>query len=102
MSWPLAVSRATSAETAALGSGATLVSPGNYECSSICDLPDITRLIPHLEKLHERLADAVVENLPYDEFITRYDRPTTLFCLDPPYYGSENDYGRWMFDRSDF
>jgi DNA adenine methylase len=63
---------------------------------------DITRLIPHLEELHERLAGVVVENLPYEEFITRYDRPTTLFYLDPPYYGSEKDYGRGMFERSDF
>ena len=63
---------------------------------------DITRLIPHLEELHERLAAVVIENLPYDEFLTRYDRPTTLFYLDPPYFGSENDYGRGMFDRSNF
>jgi DNA adenine methylase len=63
---------------------------------------DITRLIPHLEELHERLAAVVIENLPYDEFLTRYDRPTTLFYLDPPYYGSENDYGRGMFEKSDF
>ncbi len=63
---------------------------------------DITRLIPHLEEMHERLRGVVVENLAYDEFLTRYDRPTTLFYLDPPYYGSENDYGRGMFERSDF
>ena len=63
---------------------------------------DITRLIPQLEEMHERLAGVVVENLRYDEFLVRYDRPTTLFYLDPPYYGSENDYGRGMFERSDF
>ncbi|MBU2090414.1 MAG: DNA adenine methylase, partial [Alphaproteobacteria bacterium] len=29
------------------------------------------------------------------------DRPGTLFYLDPPYYGSEGDYGP-IFDRSQF
>ena len=63
---------------------------------------DTTRLIPDLEEMHERLAGVVVENLAYGDFIRRYDRPTTLFYLDPPYYGSEKDYGRGMFERSDF
>jgi hypothetical protein len=35
----------------------------------------------------------VIEHLPWSDFITRYDRPGTLFYLDPPYYGSEGDYG---------
>ena len=26
----------------------------------------------------------------------------TLFYLGPPYFGNENDYGRGMFDRSQF
>lgn len=25
-----------------------------------------------------------------------------LFYLDPPYFGNENDYGKAMFDRSQF
>ena len=32
---------------------------------------------------------------------TRYDRPATLFYLDPPYYGCEDDYGP-LFTREDF
>ena len=33
---------------------------------------------------------------------TRYDRPTTLFYLDPPYWGSESDYGTGLFAPADF
>ncbi|TAN72316.1 MAG: DNA adenine methylase [Magnetospirillum sp.] len=63
---------------------------------------DVTRLGPLLEELHCRLAGVVIECLPYGEFITRYDRPETLFYLDPPYWGSERDYGRHLFERADF
>ncbi len=63
---------------------------------------DITRLVPDLQELHERLAGVDIENLPYQDFIERYDRPTTLFYLDPPYYGCERDYGAGVFDRADF
>jgi DNA adenine methylase len=27
-----------------------------------------------------------IECLPYEEVLDRYDRPTSLFYLDPPYY----------------
>jgi len=32
-------------------------------------------------------------------FIPRYDRPFTLFYIDPPYWGHEADYGRDLFAR---
>jgi DNA adenine methylase len=57
---------------------------------------------PLLEAAHERLTGVVIEHLPWSDFITRYDRPGTLFYLDPPYYGSEGDYGAPLFDRSQF
>jgi DNA adenine methylase len=63
---------------------------------------DITRLVPELEDLHARLAGVVIEQLPFDQFIARYDRPTTLFYLDPPYFGSEREYGKELFSRADF
>jgi len=40
-----------------------------------------------LEEAHERLTRTQIENLPYEEVLRRYDRPTTLSYLDPPYYG---------------
>ncbi|MGD9768231.1 MAG: DNA adenine methylase [Pseudolabrys sp.] len=63
---------------------------------------NITKLVPMLEDLHERLAGVVIECLRWQDFVARYDRPATLFFLDPPYYGSEGDYGRAMFDRTEF
>ena len=63
---------------------------------------DITRLASLLEDVHERLAGVVVERLPYAELIARYDRADTLFYLDPPYWGCEDDYGRQLFERADF
>ena len=63
---------------------------------------DITKLVPMLEDVHSRLAGVTIERLPYAEFIRRYDRPETLFFLDPPYWGSETDYGDGLFSRADF
>lgn len=63
---------------------------------------DVTKLAPMLEAAWERLATVVIEKLPWEEFIARYDRPGTLFYLDPPYFGSEGDYGAGLFDRSQF
>lgn len=39
-----------------------------------------------IEETHRRLARAQIECLPYERVLTRYDRPETLFYLDPPYY----------------
>lgn len=63
---------------------------------------DVTKLEPMLADLHERLAGVTIERLPYGEFITRYDKPETLFYLDPPYWGCETDYGPGVFARADF
>lgn len=63
---------------------------------------DITKLIPALEDLHDRLAGVTIECLNFPDFIARYDRPHTLFYLDPPYYGCEGDYGKHLFARTDF
>ena len=63
---------------------------------------DVTKLQPLLEEAHQRLARVVVENLPYADFIRRYDRPETLFYLDPPYWGCEGYYGKELFGRDEF
>ncbi len=63
---------------------------------------DVTKLVPMLEDLHGRLAGVTIENLDYKDFVRRYDRPGTLFYLDPPYYGCEKDYGKSIFGREDF
>lgn len=51
---------------------------------------------------HHRLERVTIERLPYQDFIARYDRPATLFYLDPPYWGHETLYGAGVFSRGDF
>lgn len=63
---------------------------------------NLTTLAPLLEDVHERLAGVVIEQLDWSVFIDRYDRPGTLFYLDPPYFGSEGDYGKELFGRDQF
>jgi DNA adenine methylase len=63
---------------------------------------DVTKLVPYLDDLHSRLAGVVVECLGYDRFIEKYDRKSTLFYLDPPYYNHEEDYGKDVFSKADF
>jgi DNA adenine methylase len=63
---------------------------------------DVTKLEPLLADVHERLAGVWIEQLPYAEFIRRYDGVGTLFYLDPPYWNCEDDYGPGVFGRDDF
>lgn len=63
---------------------------------------NLTRLEPLLADVHERLAGVTIECLDWLAFIDRYDRPETLFYLDPPYFGSEGDYGKALFTRDQF
>jgi DNA adenine methylase len=63
---------------------------------------DVAKVGPLIEAAHERLSGVVIERLPWSDFLTRYDRPGTLFYLDPPYYGCEGDYGRDLFGRDQF
>jgi len=63
---------------------------------------DLTKLVPLLESVHDRLAPVTIERLPYSTLIERYDRPGALFYLDPPYWGCERDYGPDVFSSEDF
>lgn len=63
---------------------------------------NLSKLEPMLADVHDRLVAVTIENLPWQKFVDRYDREGTLFYLDPPYWGSEGDYGRELFSRDQF
>lgn len=53
---------------------------------------NLLRLEETLSAAHLRLASCYIENLDWQACIRRYDRPHTLFYLDPPYWETEG-YG---------
>jgi DNA adenine methylase len=53
---------------------------------------NLLRIEEELSAVHLRLANVVIEHLPWHQCIARYDRPDTLFYLDPPYWQTEG-YG---------
>jgi DNA adenine methylase len=53
---------------------------------------NLLRLEEDLSAAHLRLHGVVIESLPWDECIRRYDTPASLFFLDPPYWQTEG-YG---------
>jgi DNA adenine methylase len=57
--------------------------------------------IPELiENTHQRLVHVQIERLPYQDILKRYDRPTSLFYLDPPYFGRK--LYNFNFSEQDF
>lgn len=53
-----------------------------------------------LHLAHERLHAVQLECLPYQEVLSRYDRPDTFFYLDPPYFGLR--HYKFNFSENDF
>lgn len=45
-----------------------------------------------IRPVHERLKTVIIENLDWKECIERYDRPETVFYVDPPYPGNGVNY----------
>ncbi|WP_208728339.1 DNA adenine methylase [Oceanidesulfovibrio indonesiensis] len=62
---------------------------------------NLLRMEEELSAAHLRLARVLVERLPFDEVIRKYDRPGTVFYVDPPYVGTENVYGKGLFSKDD-
>lgn len=63
---------------------------------------NLTTLEPMLGDLHDRLASVSIERMDFKAFIPRYDRAGTLFYIDPPYHGCEDDYGSGVFSEADY
>lgn len=65
--------------------------PSNYNPERI---PEI------IEAAHRRLQRVQIESLPYQQILEKYDRQTTFFYLDPPYWGPK--LYRFNFTEADF
>jgi DNA adenine methylase len=65
--------------------------PSNYNPERI---PEI------IERAHQRLQRVQIESLPYEKILEKYDRPTTAFYLDPPYW--QRVLYRHNFKEQDF
>ena len=59
-----------------------------------------SRIPEILSRTHERLQRVQIECLPYEEVLRRYDRPSTLFYLDPPYW--QRELYQFNFLEADF
>lgn len=65
--------------------------PSNYNPERI---PEV------IEQAHHRLARVQIESLSYERVLEKYDRPTTFFYLDPPYW--ERKLYKFNFKEGDF
>ena len=65
--------------------------PSNYNPKRV---PEI------IEQAHKRLQRVQIESLPYEQVLEKYDRPTTVFYLDPPYW--ERKLYKFNFSVADF
>ncbi len=62
---------------------------------------NLLRLEEDLSHAHLRLASVIIEQLPWQRCIERYDSPTTLFLLDPPYWQTEGYGGPFGIEEYD-
>jgi DNA adenine methylase len=66
---------------------ASLVLRLSYKCHVVQPPGFNPERMPQLiEEAHKRLARVQIECLPYEKILEKFDRPQTLFYLDPPYY----------------
>jgi DNA adenine methylase len=71
--------------------GYSVTEPSRFNPESIPEL---------IENTHKRLARVQIEHLPYEQILEKYDRPTSLFYLDPPYFGRK--LYNFNFSETDF
>ncbi|MEO6326235.1 MAG: DNA adenine methylase [Thermoanaerobaculia bacterium] len=62
---------------------------------------NLVRLEESISETHARLSAVVIESLPWEKCIPRYDRPGTFFFIDPPYYQTAG-YGTPAWQLCDY
>ena len=53
-----------------------------------------------VSEVHLRLTGVTIEHLPWQQFLKTYDKPGTLFFLDPPY--NKAPYYQHNFELADY
>lgn len=82
--------------------GARVSRPTFGTCATGAPRLNLLRMEEDLSEAHLRLSRVTIECKPYQDVIARYDRPTTFFYIDPPYWDCEDDYGKNLFSKADF
>jgi DNA adenine methylase len=59
-----------------------------------------TRIPELIEKTHRRLERVQIESLPYELILEKYDRPTSFYYVDPPYF--QRKLYKFNFSEADF
>ena len=73
----------------------------NYKCHVIQPPGFNPERMPELiEETHKRLARVQIECLPYEKILKKFDRPQSLFYLDPPYF--DRRLYRFNLEHDDF
>lgn len=52
----------------------------------------LKHLRERIEPVHKRLSTVIIENLDWEACLERYDRPTTVMYIDPPYPENKVNY----------
>jgi len=60
---------------------------------------NILNTVKYLDEVAKRLSDVTIENKDFAYIVDKYDKPNTLFYLDPPYYGAEKYYNLQWFNK---
>lgn len=60
---------------------------------------NLLRLEEDLSQAHLRLARVTIEHLPWRACMERYDRPDTLFYVDPPYWQTQGYGAEFGFEQ---
>ena len=70
---------------------------GKYRCKVLIFMDKLKK--PKFREHFDKIT--FVENMDFQEVLTKYDSPTTYFYMDPPYWKTENYYSNHDFDRKD-
>ncbi|WP_435143812.1 DNA adenine methylase [Halobaculum sp. P14] len=83
--------------------GAKYDSGGGFGTSKVSNpATSFSNKIDILREFAERFDDVVLENLDWDEVLSKYDSAETVFYCDPPYIGKEDYYPAGSIDHERF